>query len=39
MNLEVVLEVEEGTESRKIAEDKYDVHKVNNVMMTEMGIT
>lgn len=28
-----------GRRSRKIAEDKYDVHKVNAVMLREMGIT
>lgn len=28
-----------GQRSRQIAEDKYDVHKVNAVMMREMGIT
>lgn len=27
-----------GCESRKLAEEKYDVHKVNAVMLTEMGI-
>ncbi len=27
-----------GTASRRIAEDKYDVHKVNQVMLKEMGI-
>ena len=28
-----------GRRSRQIAEDKYDVHKVNAVMLREMGIT
>ena len=28
-----------GQRSRQIAEDKYDVHKVNAVMLREMGIT
>ncbi len=28
-----------GRRSRRIAEDKYDVHKVNAVMLREMGIT
>jgi glycosyltransferase involved in cell wall biosynthesis len=28
-----------GTQSREIAETKYDVHKVNTVMLREMGIT
>jgi len=28
-----------GRRSREIAEDKYDVHKVNAVMLREMGIT
>lgn len=28
-----------GKRSRRIAEDKYDVHKVNAVMLREMGIT
>lgn len=28
-----------GARSRQIAEDKYDVHKVNEVMLREMGIT
>jgi len=28
-----------GQESRKIAKSKYDVHKVNKVMLREMGIT
>ena len=28
-----------GKRSREIAEDKYDVHKVNAVMLREMGIT
>ena len=28
-----------GRQSRKIAEEKYDVHKVNAVMLKEMGIT
>lgn len=28
-----------GTRSRKIAVDKYDVHKINAVMLREMGIT
>lgn len=28
-----------GKRSRQIAEDKYDVHKVNAVMLREMGIT
>ena len=28
-----------GRCSRRIAEDKYDVHKVNAVMLREMGIT
>lgn len=28
-----------GRRSRQIAEDKYDVHKVNEVMLREMGIT
>ena len=27
-----------GKESRRIAEEKYDVHKVNAVMLNEMGI-
>ena len=27
-----------GRRSREIAEDKYDVHKVNAVMLREMGI-
>jgi hypothetical protein len=27
-----------GERSREIAEDKYDVHKVNAVMLREMGI-
>jgi hypothetical protein len=27
-----------GRRSRVIAEDKYDVHKVNAVMLREMGI-
>ena len=27
-----------GQRSREIAEDKYDVHKVNQVMLNEMGI-
>ena len=27
-----------GTRGRQIAEDKYDVHKVNAVMLREMGI-
>ncbi|BDX20532.1 hypothetical protein MFKK_33420 [Halopseudomonas aestusnigri] len=27
-----------GKRSREIAEDKYDVHKVNAVMLKEMGI-
>lgn len=27
-----------GTSSRAMAEEKYDVHKVNNVMLQEMGI-
>ncbi|MCL2523729.1 MAG: glycosyltransferase family 4 protein [Betaproteobacteria bacterium] len=28
-----------GVQSRRIAEEKYDVHKVNAVMLREMGIT
>jgi glycosyltransferase involved in cell wall biosynthesis len=28
-----------GQRSREIAEEKYDVHKVNQVMLKEMGIT
>lgn len=28
-----------GAESRRIAEEKYDVHKVNRAMMSAMGIT
>ncbi|MBQ0753732.1 MAG: glycosyltransferase family 4 protein [Gammaproteobacteria bacterium] len=28
-----------GKQSRRIAEEKYDVHKVNEVMLTEMGIS
>lgn len=28
-----------GARSRQIAEDKYDVHKINEVMLREMGIT
>ena len=28
-----------GARSRQMAEDKYDVHKVNDVMLREMGIT
>jgi glycosyltransferase involved in cell wall biosynthesis len=28
-----------GRRSREIAEEKYDVHKVNAVMLREMGIT
>ena len=28
-----------GVRSRQIAEDKYDVHKVNEKMLREMGIT
>ncbi len=28
-----------GQRSRKIAEEKYDVHKVNAVMLREMGVT
>jgi glycosyltransferase involved in cell wall biosynthesis len=28
-----------GQRSREIAEEKYDVHKVNAVMLREMGIT
>ena len=28
-----------GLRSRQIVEDKYDVHKVNAVMLREMGIT
>ena len=28
-----------GKRSREIAEEKYDVHKVNAVMLREMGIT
>ena len=28
-----------GARSREIAEDKYDVHKVNKVMLREMGLT
>lgn len=28
-----------GEQSRKIAENKYEVHKVNAVMLREMGIT
>ena len=28
-----------GARSREIAEDKYDVHKVNEVMLREMGLT
>jgi glycosyltransferase involved in cell wall biosynthesis len=28
-----------GARSRRVAEDKYDVHKVNEVMLREMGIT
>ena len=28
-----------GKESRKIAEEKYDVHKVNDEMLKGMGIT
>lgn len=30
--------VEMGKKSRRIAEEKYDVHKVNDVMLTEMGL-
>ena len=33
------LAVEMGRRSREIAEEKYDVHKVNAVMLREMGIT
>ena len=32
------LVVEMGLTSRRIAEDKYDVHKVNAVMLAEMGL-
>ena len=28
-----------GEKSRKIAEDKYDVHKVNKVIMNTMGLS
>lgn len=28
-----------GARSREIAEDKYDVHKVNEIMLREMGLT
>ena len=27
-----------GLRARQVAEDKYDVHKVNAVMLREMGI-
>ncbi|HHT46784.1 MAG TPA: glycosyltransferase family 4 protein, partial [Firmicutes bacterium] len=27
-----------GAQSRKIAEDKYDVHKVNKVILSAMGL-
>jgi glycosyltransferase involved in cell wall biosynthesis len=33
------LAIEMGRRSREIAEEKYDVHKVNAVMLREMGIT
>ena len=33
------LVAEMGKRSRQIAEDKYDVHKVNEVMLREMGIS
>ena len=32
------LVVSMGSCSRKLAEEKYDVHKVNDVMLREMGI-
>ena len=33
------LAAEMGKRSREIAEEKYDVHKVNKVMLRDMGIT
>ena len=36
-NSELVAQM--GQRSREIAEEKYDVHKVNTVMLREMGIT
>ena len=33
-----ILAVRMGVRSRQIAEDKYDVHRVNEVMLREMGL-
>jgi hypothetical protein len=35
---EPALQTSMGTQSRKMAEDKYDVNKVNAVMLTGMGM-